>query len=153
MPINRNKLDLTLLLEQLIDDCYPMLEKRNLQCVLNKTEQISYIGDGDKLARAFENLIKNAINYSYPNTEITINISRNESQINVSIMNLGDKLPQYKLDKLFDKFYRADESRGSETGGTGLGLAIAKDIIELHNGTISVKNDNEYIEFDVVLYE
>ena len=63
----------------------------------------------------------------------------------------GAKIPDYKLEKIFEKFYRGDESRTSTTGGAGLGLAITKEIIELHNGKISVKNDDEYIEFDIVL--
>ena len=63
----------------------------------------------------------------------------------------GAKIPNYKLEKIFEKFYRGDESRTSTTGGAGLGLAITKEIIELHNGKISVKNDDEYIEFDIVL--
>lgn len=69
----------------------------------------------------------------------------------MSFKNKGDKIPEYKLQKLFDKFYRADESRRSTTGGTGLGLAITKEIIELHGGVIAVKNDDEYIEFCVEL--
>ena len=63
----------------------------------------------------------------------------------------GAKIPNYKLEKIFEKFYRGDESRTSTTGGAGLGLAITKEIIELHNGKISVKNDDEYIEVDIVL--
>ena len=69
----------------------------------------------------------------------------------ITFINKGDKIPDYKLEKIFEKFYRGDESRTSSTGGAGLGLAITKEIIELHNGTISVKNDDEYIEFDIVL--
>ena len=56
-----------------------------------------------------------------------------------------------ELEKIFDKFYRADESRTSSTGGAGLGLAITKQIIELHNGKIYAKNDNEFIEFYIEL--
>ena len=69
----------------------------------------------------------------------------------MSFRNKGAKIPDYKLEKIFEKFYRGDESRTSTTGGAGLGLAITKEIIELHNGKISVKNDDEYIEFDIVL--
>ncbi len=151
MPINKQNINLTMLLEQVIDECYPMLEQKHLRCIFSKTEQISYFGDGDKLARAFENILKNAINYSYKNTDILIDISRDDEQICITFKNLGDKIPQYKLDKLFDKFYRADEARQSETGGSGLGLAIAKDIVELHGGSIEVNNDTEYIEFRIVL--
>ena len=70
-----------------------------------------------------------------------------EEKIEITFKNKGDKIPEYKLEKLFEKFYRLDESRTSSTGGAGLGLAITKQIVELHNGTITVKNDDEYIEF------
>ena len=151
MPINKNKIDLSLLLDQLIDESYPMMQKRNLKFNVTKPNNLSFVGDGDKLARAFGNLIKNAINYSYENTEIEIEMKEQEEKIRIIFRNKGDKIPEYKLEKLFEKFYRGDESRTSETGGTGLGLAIAKDIIELHNGSINVKNDNEFIEFYIEL--
>ena len=110
-----------------------------------------YIGDGDKLARAFDNLLKNAINYSYKDTTIEIKLEQVNDKIKICFKNKGDKIPQYKLDKIFEKFYRGDDSRTSSTGGAGLGLAITKEIIELHDGTINVKNDDEYIEFNIIL--
>lgn len=151
IPITKNKIDLSFLLDQLTDEFYPMLQSRNLKFVINKPEHIYFFGDGDKLARAFGNLLKNAINYSYENTNIEISIEQNEERINMKFKNKGDKIPKYKLDKIFEKFYRVDESRTSSTGGTGLGLAITKEIIELHGGNISVKNDDEFIEFYIEL--
>ena len=151
MTINKTELNITYLLKQLIDECYPMLEKNNLKCMLNAPDKVNYLGDGDKLARAFGNLLKNAINYSYENTIIEINVTKELDRLYITFINKGDKIPDYKLEKIFEKFYRGDESRTSSTGGAGLGLAITKEIIELHNGTISVKNDDEYIEFDIVL--
>ena len=74
-----------------------------------------------------------------------------EEKIIIIFKNKGQKIPQYKLDKIFEKFYRGDESRTSSTGGSGLGLAITKEIIELHSGTINVKNDDEFIEFIIEL--
>ena len=147
MPINKEKIDLSFLLDQLLEECYPMLQEKKIKTKLSKPEHVYYVGDGDKLARAFGNLIKNAINYSYENTQIEIELTQVEGKINILFRNKGDKIPQYKLEKIFDKFYRADESRASNTGGTGLGLAITKEIIELHDGKIYVKNDNEFIEF------
>jgi len=85
------------------------------------------------LQELFRNLIKNAINYSYENSKIQIDITEEESKIKIVFKNKGDKIPEYKLEKIFEKFYRADESRTSSTGGTGLGLAITKEIIELHS--------------------
>ena len=149
IQINRKEINLGYLLEQLIDECYPMLEERNLKCELIAKEKIKYLGDGDKLARAFGNLLKNAINYSYENTTIKIELKKENENILISFKNKGEKIPEYKLDKIFEKFYRGDTSRTSSTGGAGLGLAITKEIIELHGGKITVKNDDEYIEFDI----
>ena len=151
MPINKTELNITYLLKQLIDECYPMLEQNNLKCVLNAPDKVNYLGDGDKLARAFGNLLKNAISYSYKDTVIEINVTEELDKLYITFRNKGAKIPDYKLEKIFEKFYRGDESRTSSTGGAGLGLAITKEIIELHSGKISVKNDDEYIEFDIIL--
>ena len=151
MPINKQEINLVYLLKQVIDECYPMLEKRNLKCDFKSIEKVMYAGDGDKLARAFDDLLKNAINYSYENTTIEIQLEQKEGKISIVFRNKGDKIPQYKLDKLFEKFYRGDDARTSSTGGAGLGLAITKQIIELHQGKIYVKNDDEYIEFFIEL--
>ena len=151
IQINKKEINLGYLLEQLIDECYPMLEERNLKCELIAKEKIKYLGDGDKLARAFGNLLKNAINYSYENTTIKIELKKENENILISFKNKGEKIPEYKLDKIFEKFYRGDTSRTSSTGGSGLGLAITKEIIELHGGKITVKNDDEYIEFDILI--
>ena len=133
MPINRKKIDLSFLLDQLLEECYPMLQEKSLKYKITKPDHIYFIGDGDKLARAFGNLIKNAINYSYEKTQIEIEIEQKEEKISITFKNEGEKIPKYKLEKIFDKFYRIDESRASNNGGAGLGLAITKEIIELHN--------------------
>ncbi len=151
IPITKNNIDLSFLLDQLAEEFYPMLQEKHLNFIINKPEHTYFLGDGDKLARAFGNLIKNAIAYSYENTEIIIDLVNCKNKIILNFKNKGDKIPKYKLDKLFDKFYRADESRSSSTGGTGLGLAITKEIINLHNGSINVKNDTEFIEFNIEL--
>ena len=80
-----------------------------------------------------------------------INVKEHENNINIIFKNKCDKIPKYKLDKIFEQFYRVDKSRGTATGGAGLGLAITKEIIELHGGNIKVKNDDEYIEFEINL--
>ncbi len=151
IPINKNNIDLSYLFEQLIDECYPMLESKKLKIKINKPASVQYYGDGDKLARAFENLIKNAINYSYSNSEILINMEEKNEKITITMKNKCDKIPQYKLEKIFEPFYRANESRNSATGGAGLGLAITKEIIELHGGNIKVKSGDEDVEFEITL--
>lgn len=151
MPINKTNIDLSVLFDQLTEEFYPMLEERKLQLKVNKPNNLIYKADGDKLARAFGNLLKNAISYSYENTAIEINVQEKESEIEISFKNKGATIPEYKLSKIFEQFYRAEESRESNSGGAGLGLAITKDIIELHNGTIEAKSKDEVIEFIVKL--
>ncbi len=151
IPINRTNIDLVMLLEQLIEEFYPMLEERHLKLDINKPNTLMYNADGDKLARAFGNLLKNAISYSYENTVITIDMIENEENIEIKFRNKGTTIPEYKLEKIFDKFYRADESRQTNNGGAGLGLAITKEIIELHKGAICAKSNNGIIEFQIIL--
>lgn len=151
MPINKNNIDLVMLLQQLIEEFYPMLEERHLKLDISKPNSLIYNADGDKLARAFGNLLKNAINYSYENTIITINMIENANDIEIVFKNKGATIPKYKLERIFDKFYRGDESRQTNNGGTGLGLAITKEIIELHKGTICAKSNDEIIEFQIIL--
>lgn len=151
MHISKERINLSILLEQLIDECYPMLQEKRLECRMNHNNNIYINGDGDKLARAFENLLKNAINYSFDNSCIELTVKENENNIEMEFKNKGEKIPEYKLQKLFEPFFRADEARTSKTGGSGLGLAITKEIIELHNGTINVKNDDDYIRFYIEL--
>lgn len=78
-------------------------------------------------------------------------LQNKEKNIKIVFKNRGVTIPKYKLDKIFEHFYRADESRGTNNGGAGLGLAITKDIIELHNGTIEAKSEDETIEFIIKL--
>lgn len=151
MELNKNDLDLTLLVDQLVDECYPMLQDKRLELDVHEKKKIMFNGDGNLLARAFGNLIKNAINYSTPNTKIEINIKENKESLELTFKNVGDKIPDYKLERIFEKFYRADESRTSSSGGAGIGLSITKDIIELHGGSISVKNEDKYIVFTIIL--
>ena len=151
IEINKEKINLTMLLDQIIDEFYPALKKQNKKILFQHKENLKITGDSDKLARAFNNVIKNAINYSYKNTEIIINTKDTEKNIITEITNQGDTISKEDLNKIFEKFYRADSSRNSKKGGTGLGLAIAKEIITLHGGTITVQSENNKITFKITL--
>lgn len=108
-------------------------------------------GDSIKLARVFQNLFKNAISYSYPNTVITIRTECNEQQVSIYFSNQGKTIPEHKLDMIFEKFFRLDEARTTNTGGAGLGLAIAKEIVTLHGGEITATSADEKTTFTVTL--
>lgn len=149
--LEKEELNLNLMIEQIIDDFYPILNDLNKKINFKTTKNLNIYGDPDKLSRVFNNLIKNAINYSKDNTDIDINASKNNSEIIVSVTNKGKMIPRDKLDKIFENFYRIDESRTSKTGGSGLGLAISKEIVSLHGGKIKVTSDKDKTTFNVIL--
>lgn len=149
--LEKEELNLNLMLKQIIDDFYPTLREVNKSIKLNYDEPISINGDSDKLSRVFNNLIKNAISYSKEESEIVINLKKDNNNAIVEVINKGRQISKEKLSKIFEKFYRLDSARTSRTGGSGLGLAIAKDIIELHNGTIIAESNEEETTFRVTL--
>ena len=110
-----------------------------------------YECDIDKMARVFDNLLRNATNYSFPNTEISISGRISGDYIVLRFQNSGRTIPKEKLARIFEQFYRLDSSRGSASGGAGLGLAIAKEIVELHGGGISAASADNLVTFTVTL--
>ena len=151
LDAQKTRVNLTVLLLQAIGEFYPMFEEKNLRVVQNIESELFLFVDTDKLARVFDNLLRNAVNYSYPDTEIVFAAHKNGNKIIVSVKNRGEDIPQEKLNRVFEKFYRLDASRGTKSGGAGLGLAIAKEIVEKHGGEISAKSADGTIEFTVSL--
>lgn len=151
ITLEENHIDLGIMLSQIADEFYPVLGEKNLLCRLDVQSGLNITGDADKLSRVFDNLMRNAVNYSYPNTEITISAYRENDRTVVVFKNKGDKISEQKLGMIFEKFFRADDARRSATGGAGLGLAIAKQIVELHGGTISAESNSDFTAFTVVL--
>ncbi len=149
--LEKEEINLNLMLEQIADDFYPTLKEMNKKINFTSDEKTILYADPDKLSRVFNNLIKNAVNYSKENTDIDISIINKENQVTVNITNKGKQIPKEKLDKIFEKFYRLDSSRTSKTGGSGLGLAIAKEIVELHGGRIYAESDMKETTFSVTL--
>ena len=113
-----------------------------MTCEVDVEEDLMIYGDPDKLARVFDNILRNAIAYCYADTEIRIEAKMKDGDIEITFTNAGDKIPGDMLQTIFEKFYRVDGSRSTGTGGAGLGLAIAKQIVELHGGRILAKSDD-----------
>ena len=151
IELSKQHVDLYYLLMQLRDELLPVLSLHNNSVELNFSENLTVYADAEKLARVFSNILKNAVAYSYPNTAILISVEKTEQQITILFQNQGKTIPAEKLSSLFDKFYRLDEARISDTGGTGLGLAIAKEIISLHGGSIEAHSENETVVFAIKL--
>ena len=145
------ELNLSMMLEQLADELYGVLREKNLTCEVEAAEDMVVYGDADKLARVFDNILRNAVSYCYPNTKIRIQAEMTEEGNRIVFSNRGKQIPKEQLGTIFEKFYRLDEARHSTTGGAGLGLAIAKEIVELHGGTIWAESDDEETRFIVML--
>ena len=145
------ELNLSMMLEQLADELYGVLREKNLTCEVEAAEDMVVYGDADKLARVFDNILRNAVSYCYPNTKIRIQAEMTEEGNRIVVSNRGKQIPKEQLGTIFEKFYRLDEARHSTTGGAGLGLAIAKEIVELHGGTIRAESDEEETRFIVML--
>lgn len=149
--IEKETVDISFLLVQLVDEFYPILTAHGNRVRLENGGDLSLRGDGEKLARVFNNILKNAVAYSYPGTEIEIFCERREEALRISFRNHGRTIPSHKLDAIFEKFFRLDEARNTDTGGAGLGLAIAREIVTLHGGTIKADSRDEVTTFMVEL--
>lgn len=149
--LNKEKINLLFMLQQMADEFYPMLAPQGKQVSVNVPDSLILWGDADKLARVFNNILKNAIAYSYENSVIDISAGQQDKNIVITFTNKGNPIPREKLGTIFEKFFRMDTSRSTNTGGAGLGLAIAKEIVNAHGGNISVQSDTEKTVFTVVL--
>jgi two-component system sensor histidine kinase VanS len=149
--LNKEKINLLFMLQQMADEFYPMLAPQGKQISVNVPDGLTLWGDADKLARVFNNILKNAIAYSDENSVIDISAWQQDENIVITFMNQGNPIPQTKIDTIFEKFYRLDAARSSKTGGAGLGLAIAQEIVTAHDGTISVESNPENTTFTVKL--
>ncbi len=134
--------NLTALVQDVIDLLEIKAEKNNVKLLLNYPihQPIKVVGDIQKIQQVLINLIVNAINYSNPKTEVTIEFENFEDKIQVSIKDQGVGIKQEDIDRIFERFYRVDKSRNRNNGGSGLGLAIVKHILEAHKQKIYVSS-------------
>ena len=151
MVMEKECFDLSFLLIQLADEFYPVLEQHGKTISMDADEELPVLADPDKLARVFNNILKNAVAYSYDNTQITIHAQYQDGLVLVDVSNYGKTIPKQKLDVIFERFYRLDDARSTHTGGAGLGLAIAREIVTAHGGTIAVTSENQVTTFRVTL--
>ena len=151
LELEKQTVDLSRMLQQVVSEFEPMLAEEQLTCTLDLPARMDYPCDPDKLARVFDNLLRNACHYSTPGTEVRISGAETDTSIVLTFHNEGRTIPPEKLERIFDQFFRLDSSRASRTGGAGLGLAIAKEIVELHGGTISARSWDNQVEFQVTL--
>lgn len=155
LTLEAEQINLSRMLEQITYEFLPVLADKGLSWQLEIQPEVQINGDPDKLQRVFDNLIRNAVNYSYADTTVCLMMRTangpNGSRVEVQISNRGRTIPPEKLSRIFEQFFRLDSSRSSATGGAGLGLAISKEIIELHGGGIQAESADERIVFSLWL--
>lgn len=137
MKLDKAEVNLVDFVSQVSEEMKPYFESSNIEQVKTLTDQKIIVSiDPGKMVRVVENLLTNAVKYSYKPGAVIIGVYSKDGYATIAVKNRGENIPQAKLDKLFDRFYRLDESRSTELGGSGLGLAISKNIVEMHGGKI-----------------
>lgn len=149
--LEKETIDLYYMMVQMTDEFYPVLNAHGNTVELQMDENLTVYGDSMKLARVFNNILKNAVAYSYAQTAIVIAAQAAEREVVITFSNRGKTIPAQKLESIFEKFFRLDDARATNTGGAGLGLAIAKEIVTLHGGSITAESQNELTTFTVRL--
>ncbi|WP_300270389.1 sensor histidine kinase [Flavonifractor plautii] len=144
-------IQLSMLLEQLSDEFYPLFAEKNLTCMPDIQPHLVVRGDPDKLARVFDNVLRNAVSYSIPGGTVDVVAKAMGSYTEITIQDEGLEIPEGELANIFEKFYRLDAARSTRTGGAGLGLAIAKEIVELHGGSIRCESNGKLTSFIISL--
>ena len=152
LSMHVGQVDVVKLLSQLLEEFYPSFVDKNLSYELQSNVPVKVItADGNLLARLFDNLINHAIKYGADGKRIMVKLHADDEIVTVSVINYGYVIPADELPLIFNKFYRVEQSRSTNTGGTGLGLAISKNIVDMHGGTITVTSDLSGTVFTVKL--
>ncbi|PGC20696.1 vancomycin resistance histidine kinase VanS [Bacillus pseudomycoides] len=149
--LEKKSINISELLIQLDEELYPLLEKNQLEARLHVEPHLTINGDGNLLARVFENLVTNAVRYGNKGQFVDMNGYIEAGNVVVQIVNYGDSIPEEDLPYLFDMLYTGDKARTEQKGSTGLGLFIAKNIVEQHNGTITAESNERRTIFEVRL--
>lgn len=146
-------LDLSAMLNQLAVNFELEAKQRNLVIsAVTNADSIEMVGDPDRLARVFMNLISNGLKYGEGATFIRLSAKvLADNWVEVRVQNDGERIPEESIGRLFDRFYRVEGSRNLKTGGTGLGLAIVQGIVDAHGGNIHVESDSDLTSFIVRL--
>lgn len=151
LTLETEEVDLSRMLAQITSEFDPILAEKELTLKTDIFPGVHLLCDPAKLERVFDNLIRNAVNYSYANTQITLSMQPKDTEVEITVSNHGRTIPPDKLARIFEQFFRLDSSRSSATGGSGLGLAISKEIVELHGGRIEAHSADETVTFTVLL--
>ncbi|HDS16000.1 MAG TPA: HAMP domain-containing protein [Proteobacteria bacterium] len=138
--------DLGEMLTSVLAEFEPLIDLEAMSLSLDITRPAPFRGDPDKLQRLFINLLDNAIKYCRPPGHLNVRLSRDRDGFKLRLANSSPPLSPEELAQLFEQFYRVEKSRSAASGGFGLGLTIVREIVNQHQGEVSINNRNDQIE-------
>ena len=139
------------LVDEVLEDLEPLAETKNIR-LIGKCKDITMVGSDILIYRLIYNLVENAIKYNYSGGQVTVTADRKEKHVYLSVEDTGAGIPEELKERVFEPFFRVDKSRSRELGGVGLGLALVREIVRVHDGSITVKsNPSGGTIFEVVL--
>ena len=139
------------LVVEVLEDLEPLAEGKNIR-LIGKCKDITMVGSDILIYRLVYNLVENAIKYNHSGGQVTVTADRKEKHVYLSVEDTGTGIPEELKERVFEPFFRVDKSRSRELGGVGLGLALVREIVRVHDGSITVKsNPSGGTIFEVVL--
>ena len=139
------------LVDEVLEDLEPLAERKNIR-LIGKCKDITMVGSDILIYRLVYNLVENAIKYNHSGGQVTVTADRKEKHVYLSVEDTGAGIPEELKERVFEPFFRVDKSRSRELGGVGLGLALVREIVRVHDGSITVKsNPSGGTIFEVVL--
>lgn len=142
IKINKREVELSRFLNSIVQSAGILGQDKNMNLVLQNTPSLVVQFDDDLIKQALSNMIDNAFKFGDENTTVNMSVEDLSGQIKISVTNSGEIIPSDEVEKIFNRFYRADKSRTRKTGGVGLGLSVVKSIANLHGGTVEVQSDD-----------
>ena len=128
------------LVDEVLEDLEPLAEGKNIR-LIGKCKDITMTGSDILIYRLVYNLVENAIKYNHSGGQVTVTADRKENHVYLSVEDTGAGIPEELKERVFEPFFRVDKSRSRELGGVGLGLALVREIVRVHDGSITVKSN------------
>ena len=128
------------LVDEVLEDLEPLAEGKNIR-LIGKCKDITMVGSDILIYRLVYNLVENAIKYNHSGGQVTVTADRKEKHVYLSVKDTGTGIPEELKERVFEPFFRVDKSRSRELGGVGLGLALVREIVRVHDGSITVKSN------------
>ena len=146
-----DKIMVDALVDEVLADLDPLAQEKNIK-LTGKCKKITMVGSDILIYRLVYNLVENAIKYNHSGGQVTVTADRKENHVYLSVEDTGAGIPEELKERVFEPFFRVDKSRSRELGGVGLGLALVREIVRVHDGSITVKsNPSGGTIFEVVL--